>query len=279
MPRSMNLLPSTHPALLQAGNNVSPMNSSPSKKVLLQKLLKGIETGDPAAATVVNEQKYIQHNPQTHEGSEGLVALFARLSKTNPKVRFIRVFEDGDFAFAHNEYDFANLKAAFEVFRFEDGQAVEHWDNIQSKRGLNPSGRDMLDGPTQITDYDKTETNRELVGSFVNEVLIKRQLDQIHTYMDKDLHQHTPDLADGTDALLTQLQASAGDKFTLQYERQHRILAEGNFVLSISEGRLNGTHSSFYDLYRLENEKIVEHWDTIEAIAPKNEWKNDNGKF
>jgi predicted SnoaL-like aldol condensation-catalyzing enzyme len=28
-------------------------------------LLKGIETGDPAAAAVVNPDKYIQHNPQT----------------------------------------------------------------------------------------------------------------------------------------------------------------------------------------------------------------------
>lgn len=42
-----------------------------TKKDLLKKLLKGIEIGDPEAATVVNEAKYIQHNPQTHEGSEG----------------------------------------------------------------------------------------------------------------------------------------------------------------------------------------------------------------
>ncbi len=39
-------------------------------------LLKGIETGDPASVAVVNEAKYIQHNPQTHEGSEGLAVLF-----------------------------------------------------------------------------------------------------------------------------------------------------------------------------------------------------------
>ena len=67
-----------------------------SKKLLLKTLLKGIETGDPASAAVVNEEKYIQHNPQTHEGSEGLAVLFARLAKTNPKVTFVRVFEDGD---------------------------------------------------------------------------------------------------------------------------------------------------------------------------------------
>jgi predicted SnoaL-like aldol condensation-catalyzing enzyme len=43
-----------------------------SKKDQIRKLLKGIETGDPESVTVVNEDKYIQHNPLTPEGSEGL---------------------------------------------------------------------------------------------------------------------------------------------------------------------------------------------------------------
>ena len=58
---------------------------SPKSKNTILYLLKGIETGDTAAVAVVNEDKYIQHNPQTHEGSEGLAALFKRLSKTSPR--------------------------------------------------------------------------------------------------------------------------------------------------------------------------------------------------
>lgn len=73
-----------------------------SHRDLLQILLKGLETGDPSAAAVVNEEVYIQHNPQTGDGSEGLAVLFAKLAKTSPRVEFHRVFEDGDFAFAHN---------------------------------------------------------------------------------------------------------------------------------------------------------------------------------
>ena len=61
--------------------------------------------------------------------------------------------------------------------------------------------------------------------------------------------------------------------------RLHRVLAEGNFVLSVSEGSLGGVHTSFYDLFRVAGGKIVEHWDTIEAVPPRSEWKNDNGKF
>ena len=50
-------------------------------------LLKGIETGDEASVAVVNPEKYIQHNPQTQEGGEGLAALFKRLAKSSPAER------------------------------------------------------------------------------------------------------------------------------------------------------------------------------------------------
>lgn len=56
-----------------------------SKKDQIWALLKSIETGDPGPIAVVDEAKYIQHNPQTKEGSEGLAALFQRLSNTSPE--------------------------------------------------------------------------------------------------------------------------------------------------------------------------------------------------
>lgn len=250
-----------------------------SKKNLLKKFLGGIETGDAMAAAVVNEDKYIQHNPQTHEGSEGIAALFARLSKTSPCVKFVRVFEDGDYAFAHNEYDFSSLRVAFEVFRFENGHAVEHWDNIQRKRGPNPSGRGMLDGATDIRDLDKTEANRALVRTFAEEVLVGRQLGGIDQFVDPNLIQHNPDIADGLPSMVSALEANDNGQHVILYRQVHKVLAEGNFVLCMSEGTLNGTHTSFYDLFRVAGGKIVEHWDTIETIPPRSEWKNDNGKF
>ncbi|MFD3190405.1 nuclear transport factor 2 family protein [Sedimentitalea sp. HM32M-2] len=250
-----------------------------SKRVLIQKLLKGIETGDAKAAAVVNEAKYIQHNPQTHEGSEGLAALFARLSKTDPRVTFVRVFEDGDFAFAHNEYDFSSLRVAFEVFRFEDGKAVEHWDNIQPMRGPNPSGRGMLDGATEITDLDRTEANRTLVRDFAQRVLVARQFDLLETFLDAGLIQHNPEIADGVVPLCAALQATENGAPRIRYRRVHRVLAEGNFVLCLCEGDKDGVQTSFFDLYRVADGRIAEHWDTIEAIAPRAQWKNQNGKF
>ncbi|MEM8605846.1 MAG: nuclear transport factor 2 family protein [Myxococcota bacterium] len=262
------------------------------RKQLVRKLLKGIETGDPDAAAVVNEAKYVQHNPQTQEGSEGLAALFARLAKTNPRVNVVRAFADGDFVFAHTEYDFATRRIGFEVFRFEGDQAVEHWDNIQARRGRNPSGRSMVDGPAEPTDHAHTEANRGVVRSFAEEVLIGGQRKTMSRYFDGDaLVQHSPEIEDGVAALREALGAEANGEPhgephgqphgqpVLAYQRLHRVLAEGSFVLTVCEGTRGGVHSAFYDLYRLSGGAIAEHWDTVEAVAPRSEWKNENGKF
>ena len=57
------------------------------------------------------------------------------------------------------------------------------------------------------------------------------------------------------------------------------MLAEGSFVLSICDGTVGEIHCSFYDLHRLDSGKVVEHWDTVDAIPPRHEWNNNNGKF
>jgi len=252
---------------------------SSKRKDQIRALLKGIETGDPASVTVVNEDQYIQHNPQTLEGSEGLAALFKRLSKTSPRINIVRIFEDGDYVFAHTEYDFANSNIGFEVFRFENDKAVEHWDNIQLRQGPNPSGHSMVDGPTEATDLAQTEVNREIVRCFVDDILINRRFEKLEHYIDQRFTQHNSSIADGMPALQSALESTTDQGIRIQYDRIHRLLAEGNFVLAVSEGFFEGVHSAFYDLFRTADNRLVEHWDTIEEIPPRSDWKNDNGKF
>ena len=246
------------------------------RKEAIHTLLKGIETGDPSSIAVVNPNKYIQHNPQTHEGGEGLATLFKRISQSSPRVNIVRIFSDGDYVFGHTEYDFSTRRIGFELFRFEGDQTVEHWDNIQARKGPNPAGHSMVDGSTEVTDLDKTEDNRELVRSFVDEVLIKGNLGALEQYVDENYTEHNPGMVDGVSALRATL---GSEETSIQYERMHRILAEGNFVFTFCEGAVKGGHTSFVDLFRLADGKIVEHWDTAEAVPPRSEWKNDNGKF
>jgi len=246
----------------------------------IRALLKSIETGDPGPIAVVNEEKYIQHNPQTHEGSEGLAVLFQRLSKTSPRVNIVRAFEDGDFVFAHTEYDFSRRNIGFEVFRFEDGRAVEHWDNIQARLEPNQSGHSMVDGPTEAVDHELTETNRALVRSFVGTVLVDGQFEKLMGYIDDGGYvEHNPRIGDCASTLRQELEGTDNGLRRIDYHHIHRVLAEGNFVLSICEGNFDGTHCAFYDLFRVAEGKLVEHWDTTEKIAPRSEWSNNNGKF
>ncbi len=192
----------------------------------------------------------------------------------------MRALEDLDFVVGNTENDFASRKTGFEVFRFEGDRAVEHWDNIQERQGTNPSGRTMVDGPTEAVNLELTERNRSFVREFVQQVLIEGRVDRLTDFVDEDSYaEHNPRLGDGVAALLVALEAKDESGRLIDYRRIHRILAEGSFVLCVSEGRYRGVHSAFYDLFRIENGKVAEHWDTTEKIAPRSEWKNDNGKF
>ena len=47
----------------------------------------------------------------------------------------------------------------------------------------------------------------------------------------------------------------------------------------MSEGLFDAKPTAFYDIYRTEDNKMVEHWDVLEAIPPKEQWKNSKGQF
>jgi predicted SnoaL-like aldol condensation-catalyzing enzyme len=250
-------------------------------KTQVKDLLKAIETGESAPIGVINPTKYIEHDLGAADGLAGLAAVLQALPKGSAKVSTARIFQDGDFVFAHTDYNFFGPKFGFDVFRFENGKIVEHWDNLQEKPSKpNPSGHTMIDGPTKATDLTKTDANKKLVRSFVEDVLLNGKLDRLAGYFDGDKYiQHNPQIADGLSGLGAALQAMAKAGITMKYDRIHKVLGEGNFVLVLSEGSLAGKPSSFYDLFRVEQDKIAEHWDTIDVIPAREQWKNSNGKF
>ena len=111
-----------------------------SRKQQVIDLLKSLETRDPVPFTYVNLNKYIQHNLQVAPGLAGVAALIKNMPP-DASVKTIRVFEDGNYVFAHTEYNFFGPRIGFDIFRFEDGLIVEHWDNLQETRP-NPARAD-----------------------------------------------------------------------------------------------------------------------------------------
>lgn len=243
-------------------------------------LLKSIETGDPAAGAAINPESYTQHNLGVADGVAGFGEALAALPEGSARVNTVRVLRDGNFVIAHTDYDFFGPKIGFDIFRFEDELIVEHWDNLQETAGPNPSGRSMVDGPTEITDLDKTDSNKAAVRNFVETVLMAGDMSNITQQVSAEQYdQHNPGIADGLDGLGDALAAFAEQGIVMAYDKLHGIFGEGNFVLTVSEGSLGGAPTSFYDLFRLEDGLIVEHWDVMETIAPAEEHKHGNGKF
>ncbi len=138
----------------------------------------------------------------------------------------------------------------------------------------------MVDGPVDATDLASTDANKALVRSFVEDVLIGRDMSDLGRFFAGDRYiQHNPGVADGVSGFLAAAKTLAAEGKAPQYSKLHLVLGQGDFVLAVSEGSVAGTPSAFFDLFRVENGKIAEHWDTVDVIPPREAWKNANGKF
>ena len=256
---------------------------SNSEKAL--ELIGCFASGDTELATSLLKEDYIQHNLAYGTGREAFIDSVEYLASAEVKttVDNVRVFEDGDYVFLQTVYNFAGAgeQVAFDIFRFEDGLIAEHWDNLATLAAeANPSGHTQIDGTTEITDLDKTEENKELVNNFLYDVMQGNNLDKMPEYFDGDTYiQHNIAIADGVSGLTDALGALAEAGIDMIYDETHMVLAEGNYVLAVSEGTYGGEATSYYDLWRVENGKITEHWDVMETIAPEDTWANKNGKF
>jgi len=263
---------------------------SPERKIIMtnkEKALALIGTfvsGDTAKAKELLAPGYIQHNLAFGTGADAFVAAVEGLAQAPVKttVNNIRAFEDGDKVFLQTVYNFAGAgeQVGFDVFRFDaDGKIAEHWDNLADKAAPNPSGHTQIDGTLEKKDVGKEET-RKVVAGFVGDVLRGENPDKLTSYYDGDKYiQHNTAIADGLSGLGTALEAMAKQGISMVYNKTHMVLVDGDYALACSEGTFGGVPTTYYDLFRVENGFIAEHWDVMETLADKSTWANENGKF
>lgn len=97
----------------------------------------------------VSLDTYIQHNLAFPNGREAILNALPALRQAGTTVRPVRVLGDGEYVVLHSEYFLSGKhQTGFDIFRFEDGRIVEHWDNLQETAAQTRNGHSMTDGPT-----------------------------------------------------------------------------------------------------------------------------------
>ena len=114
--------------------------------------------------------------------------------------------------------------------------------------------------------------------NFVDDVLFGKAPQKITDYISTtEYHQHNVGIKDGLDGLNEAIGALMAQNNMFKYNKVHKVLGEGNFVVTVSEGEWSGKPQAFYDLFRVQDGKIVEHWDVVQEIPAQ--MAHGNGMF
>lgn len=236
---------------------------------------------DPAAVDRYLSATYRQHNPLVPDGPAALKALIQQF-KASPTYKYerFRVIADGNLVAVHGRYTGIRPQplVAFDLFLVKGGKIVEHWDALQAEGSPNPSGRTMVDGPTEVTLGAPVEQNRALVSAAMETIMIQNDFTRLGDFFDLTRYaQHNSQFPDGAANLVGGLKQLKAAGRPLIYKKVHRVVAEGDFVLTQSEASLGGAPFNVVDLFQVASGKIVEHWDVLQPLPAKS--VNTNSPF
>jgi predicted SnoaL-like aldol condensation-catalyzing enzyme len=241
-------------------------------------VLRDIGSGNPDLATGhMNPAKYIEHNPRTADGVDGLREYISRLSKEKSHLKVVRAFQDGPYVFTHGEGLILGQNIFFDIFRFEDSRIVEHWVFSAKAAPPNESGHTQTDGPTQAKLFDDKDKNKAIVREYYETIHISGDHGKIPQYFSGDhCIRHEPGVRDGVTAFQLDLKELVKHRSINEIKF---VFGQGDFVFIAAKGSHEDDPCVYIDLYRVEEEKIAERWGFSEEIPPQEEWKNNNGIF
>lgn len=243
--------------------------------------LEGIAGGNARDAVhKYTGHRYTQHSTGVADGAEGFLAFFEPFLERNPvrAIEIVRSFQDGPWVFC-SAYQSLNNGAAEWVtmdmfYTDEDGLILEHWDTIAPYVGQTKSGEDMVKGADTVNENADTSANKALVLEYTKQVRQQAQHDKIDQFVTDDLIEHAPPIGAGRKGLSAWLASGAAGT----YEMLFQIFGQGDFVVTYGKRHALGKDYAAFDLYRVSDGKIVEHWMNEEEIGPRTTWGN-SGKF
>ncbi len=132
-------------------------------------------------------------------------------------------------------------------------------------------------GPV-LAETAQEQANKRAVIAFYSKALNDKDFDAASSYLGNRYTQHNPTAADGPEGLKAFIQFLK-DKFPQSHNEIVQSFADGDYViLHVHSVRTPGTAGrAIVDIFKLENGKVVEHWDAVQDIPDKA--ANANGMF
>jgi len=125
------------------------------------------------------------------------------------------------------------------------------------------------------TSEAQQEANRKTVLAFYDKGLNQKDAEAALAYVGDRYVQHNPGAADGPDGFRKFI-AFLREKFPNSHSEIKRSFVDGDYVIlhvhAVREPGTNG--NAIVDIFKVENGKIVEHWDVVQPI-PENPANNN----
>lgn len=198
-------------------------------------------------------EPYIQHNPSLVNGLEFL-RKFKAANVPRAKTTILRCFADRDMVFFQEKVEalMPTPLDFWDLYRLEDGKIVEHWDCFQvTAEPQHINGHSPFDGVTESSDSDMTEVTRALILKLVNNVFVCRKPQEIGLYVSPTVIQHAPGIEDGIESWMRHIKMSQWFTGDIQYDAVRKLVVEGNFAVSLSQGTVGCEPHQFWDMWRV----------------------------
>ena len=236
-------------------------------------VLGAIQAQDAHRALQCVAPGFVQHSPHIASGVDGLRQYIVASAPEQLRFTVVRAFEDDPYVVTQMQAE-ASGDTIFAVYRFEDGLIAEHWAFSSPAAPLNRSGHTQLDGPADASHLEDTGKNK---------VIVRRYYEAFHLagdrtrndefFRDDVMIRHEPGVHDGLSEFLRDVER------LMQYrtiDEVKLLLGKGDLVFIAAKGTHEGKPCSYIDLYRVEDEKIVEHWGFPQMVPLQSESKNQN---
>lgn len=160
-----------------------------------------------------------------------------------------------------------------DIFKSDNqGRIIEHWDVIDAYQA-HASKEDVIFGDFSIKDTGRTSENKKIVRRFLVDIMQNKDYEKFDDYVAEELIQHNQAIDSGKLPYLTYLQ-----DHDVTYDFVFKVIGQGNYVVAYSNVLISGVAYALFDIFRLKDDRIVEHWDNKEVIPPREELTN-SGKF